>query len=52
MWIHIPVGKKPLGRPRHRWKDVREIRWDWMHLAEDRGQRQAIVDTVMNHRVP
>jgi hypothetical protein len=36
-----PEGKRPLGRPRHRWKDnirmdLREIGWqdmDWMHLA-------------------
>jgi hypothetical protein len=38
-------GKRPLGKPRHKWKDnirmdLREIRWegvDWMHLAKDRG---------------
>jgi hypothetical protein len=38
-------GKRPLGRPRHRWKDnirmdFRSIGWedDWIHLAQDRGQ--------------
>jgi hypothetical protein len=39
-------GKRPLGRPRHRWEDnirmdPREIWWedvDWMHLAQDREQ--------------
>jgi hypothetical protein len=41
-----PVGKKPLGRIRHRWEDnirmdLREIRGkdvDWMHLVQDRKQ--------------
>jgi hypothetical protein len=39
-------GKRPLGRPRHKWEDniridLREIGWkgvDWMHLAQDRNQ--------------
>jgi hypothetical protein len=41
-----PVGKRPLGRPRHRWEydfgmDLRKIEWegvDWMLLAQDRDQ--------------
>jgi len=41
-----PGGKRPLGRPKHRWEDnirmnLREIGWevvDWMHLAQDRDQ--------------
>jgi hypothetical protein len=44
-----------LGRPGNRWEDIkmelREIRWkgmDWMHLAQDRDQWQALVNTVMN----
>jgi hypothetical protein len=52
-------GKRPLetlGRPRRRWVDnikmaVREIGWDgmdWIDLAQDRGQRRALVNTVMN----
>jgi hypothetical protein len=53
-------GKRPLGRPRHRWKDdirmdLGTIGWegiDWMHLAQDRDQWQALVTTVMNLRVP
>jgi hypothetical protein len=35
--------------------DLREIECegvDWMHLAEDRDQWQALVKTVMNLRVP
>jgi hypothetical protein len=34
--------------------DLREIRWedmDWMHLAQDRDDRWAVVNTVMNLRV-
>jgi hypothetical protein len=55
-----PEGKRPLGRPRRRWVDnikihVREIGWDgmdWLDLARDRGQCRALVNTVMNLRVP
>jgi hypothetical protein len=55
-----PEGKRPLGRPRHRWEDNirmnhREIGWggmDWIHLAQDRGQWRPLVNTVMNLRVP
>jgi hypothetical protein len=55
-----PEGKRPLGRTRHRWADNikidhREIRWDgmdWIVLTEDRGQWRALVNTVMNVRVP
>jgi hypothetical protein len=55
-----PEGKRPLGRPRRRWEDnnrmdVREIGWggmDWIDLAQDRDQWRALVNTVMNNRVP
>jgi hypothetical protein len=41
-----PEGKRPLGRPRRRWKDgirmnVRDIGWEdveWVQLAQDRGR--------------
>jgi hypothetical protein len=54
-----PEGKRPLGRPIHRWEDnikidLREIGWsgmDWIDLAEDRDQWRALVNTVMNVRV-
>jgi hypothetical protein len=50
----------PLGKPRRRWVDnikidLREIGWDvmdWIDLAQDRGQRWALVNTVMNLWVP
>jgi hypothetical protein len=39
-----PIGKRPLGKPRHRWEDsirmdIGEIGWgdvDWIHLAENK----------------
>jgi hypothetical protein len=50
----------PPGRPRHRWVDnmkidLREIGWDgmdWIDLAQDRDQWRALVNTIMDLRVP
>jgi hypothetical protein len=55
-----PEGRRPLGRPRRRWEDnikmgVREVGWggmDWINLAQDRDRWRAVVNTVMNLRVP
>ena len=50
-----PDGKRPLERPRRRWKDNTEIGWegvDWIELAESRKKLWAFVNTVMNVRVP
>jgi hypothetical protein len=52
-----PEGKRPLGRPRRRWvnniqMDLREIGWHGLDLAQDREQWRALVNTVMNFRVP
>jgi hypothetical protein len=55
-----PEGKRPLERPSRRWEDnikmdLREIRIDgakWIWLAQDRVQWRAIVNTVINLRVP
>jgi hypothetical protein len=36
-----PERKRPLGRPRHRWVNLRELGWDgmdWIKLAQDRDQ--------------
>jgi hypothetical protein len=55
-----PDGKRPLGRPRRRWVDnikmgLREIGWegvDWIDMAQDRDKWRALVNTVLNLRVP
>jgi hypothetical protein len=55
-----PEGKTPLGRPRRRWVGnikmvLREIGldgMDWIDLAQDRDQWRALVNTIMNLRVP
>jgi hypothetical protein len=55
-----PKGKRPRGRLRYRWEDnmktdLREMRIDgvnWTLLTQDRIQRRAFVNTVMNLRVP
>jgi hypothetical protein len=55
-----PEGKRPLGRPRHRWvdnikMDLLEIGWcgvDWTGLAQDRDKWRTLVNAVMNLRVP
>jgi hypothetical protein len=58
--VGTPEGKRPLGRPRRRWVDdikmhLREIGWDsmdWIELAQDRDQWRALLNTVINLRVP
>jgi hypothetical protein len=53
------VGK-PEGRPRRRWLDnirmgLVEVGWgdvDWIGLAQDRGRWRALVNSVLNLRVP
>jgi hypothetical protein len=53
-------GKRPVGRPRRGWEDnirmdLREIGWcgmGWIDLGQDRDQWRALLNTVMNLRVP
>jgi hypothetical protein len=53
-----PEGKRPLGRPRHRWEDnikmdLREVGRgvvDW--TADDWNKLRALLNTIMNFRVP
>jgi hypothetical protein len=55
-----PEGKRPLGRQRRRWVDnikmnLREIGWDgmdWIDLVQNRDKWRALVNAVMNLRVP
>ena len=54
-----PEGKKLLGRPRRRWEDIKldlqEVRCgdiDWIDMAQDRDKWSALVNAVMNLRVP
>jgi hypothetical protein len=55
-----PEGRRPLRRPRRRWEDnikmdLREIGFgdvDWIHWAQDRKRWWALMNTVMNLRVP
>jgi hypothetical protein len=55
-----PKGKRPLGRHWSRWEDnikmdLKEIGWevvDCIYLAQDRDQWRAVVNKVMNLRVP
>jgi hypothetical protein len=54
-----PKGKTPLGKTRCRWEDnirmnLREVVYedvDWMHMAKDRDQWWALVNTTINLRV-
>jgi hypothetical protein len=51
-----PEGKRPLGRPRRRWVDnlgeVGQGDVDWIGLAKDRNRLRALVNSVLNLRVP
>jgi hypothetical protein len=60
LFVGKPEGKRPLGRPRLRWIDNimmghSEIGLsivDWIGLGQDRYSWRALVNSVMNLRVP
>jgi hypothetical protein len=55
-----PEGRRPLGRPKRRWEDnmkmnLREMCWggrDCIQVAQDTDQWRALVNIVLNLRVP
>jgi hypothetical protein len=59
-WWERQRGKRPLGRPRRRYvdnirKDLGEVGCgdvDWIGLAQDRNRWRALVNSVLNLRVP
>jgi hypothetical protein len=60
LFLGKPEGKRPLGRPRRRWvdnirMDLGEMGWgdvDWIGLAQDRNRWRALINSVLNLRVP
>jgi hypothetical protein len=60
MLLGNPGGRSPIGKLRRRWldnirMDLVEVGWgdvDWIGLAQDRDRWRALVNSVLNLRVP
>jgi len=58
--VRKPEGKRPLGRPRRKWEDnikmyLKKVgcgSMDWIEIAQDRDRWWALVNAVINLRVP
>jgi hypothetical protein len=59
-WCGKPEGNRPLGRPRRKWvdntrMDIGVVGWgdvEWIGLAQGRNRWRALVNSVLNLRVP
>jgi hypothetical protein len=55
-WWEETEGKRPLGRPKHRWEDnikmdLQEMQcggMDWIDMSQGRDRCRALVNAVMN----
>lgn len=58
-WLNQPEEKKPVGRPRLRWEDIKmgigEIGWegiDWIRLAWDKDKWWVLLKVLVNPQLP
>jgi hypothetical protein len=58
--VGMPEGKRPLGRTRRRWVnniriDLGKVEWvnmNWIGLSQDKNRWRALVNSVLNRRIP